>query len=84
MRHLSYKSTSFARKRVPIHSETSDHGLKVVTLPFSTASFKRIMTFHQKVTRLVFSVNCLVDSGLTRLRYGDEYFREPMKSNFSM
>ena len=26
MRHLSYKSTSFAKKSVPIHSETSDRG----------------------------------------------------------
>ena len=52
MRHLFYKSTSFARKSVPIHSKTSDCGLKAVTLPFSMASFERIMTFRQEVTRL--------------------------------
>ena len=96
MRHLSYKSVSFARKSVPIHSETSDRALKAVTLPFSTSSFERIMTFRQDVMRLsrdskadsklrlVFLVNLFVDSGLTRLRHGDGYCQEPRKSDFSM
>ena len=52
MRHLSYKSMSFAKKSIHVHSETSDRGLKVVTLPFSMASFEHIMTFCQEVTRL--------------------------------
>ena len=97
MQHLSYKSTSFAKKSDPIHSETSDRGLKVLALSFSRASLERIMVFCQEVTRLscdgkadsklrlVFSVNHVVASGLTRLRNGDGCFREPrISSNFFM
>ena len=80
MQHLSHKSTSFAKKSSPIHSETSDRGLKVLALSFSRASLERIMVFCQEVTRLscdgkadsklrlVFSVNRVVASGLTRRR----------------
>ena len=86
MQHLSYKFTSFAKKSGPIHSETSDCGLKMFTLSFSRASLERIMVFCQEVTRLscdgkadsklrlVFSVNRAVASGLTRLRNGDGCF----------
>ena len=52
MWHMLYRSTSFANKSVPILSETSDRGLKVVPLPFSTVSFERSMTFRQEATRL--------------------------------
>ena len=97
MRHLSYKSMSFTKKSAPIHSKTSDRKLKVVPLSFSRASFERIMKFRQEVMRLscdgkadsklrlVFSVNRVVASELTSLRYRDGCFREPRKSsNFSM
>ena len=39
MQHLSYKSSSFAKTSVPIHSEMSASGLKEVTLSFSRAVF---------------------------------------------
>ena len=39
MQHLWYKSTSFAKTSVPIHSEMSVHGLKEVTLSISRDSF---------------------------------------------
>ena len=39
MRHLSYKSTSFEKTSIPIHSEMSARGLKEVTLSFSRDSF---------------------------------------------
>ena len=97
MRHLSYKSLSLAKRNIPIHSKTSASGLKEVSLSFSRALFEHSITFHQEVTRLsfhgkadselrlVFSVNCVVASGLTRLRHRDSCFREPRKSsNYSM
>ena len=82
MRHMSYKLSSFAKTSVPIHSKTSVSRLKEVTLSFSRVSFD-VLTFRQEVTRLscddkadskmrlVFSVNDVVASGLTRLRKGD-------------
>ena len=39
MWHLSYKSSSFAKTSVPIHSETSVSGLKEVMLSFSRVLF---------------------------------------------
>ena len=35
IQHLSYKSSSFARESIPIHSDTSASILKEVTLSFS-------------------------------------------------
>ena len=58
MRHLSYKSTSFARTSIPIHSETSENGLKEVTAVIFRDSFERIMTFLQDVTRLSCDNGC--------------------------
>ena len=48
MRHLAYKSSSFAKTSVPIHSEKSASGLKEVTLPFSTVSFDILRCFIKK------------------------------------
>ena len=51
MRHL-YKSTSFVKTSIPIHSETSEEVFEGSFAAFSRDLFKYTMTFLQKFIRL--------------------------------
>ena len=74
--HLSYKSTSFAKTSVPIHTKKSANELKEVTLPFSRLRSDIFMTFRYEVTSMSCDFETEADEMAGRSNFGSPVFVE--------
>ena len=58
MRHSLHKSTTIAKKIIPIHGEITAHGVKEANIAISKSLFERNVTFPHKFTRISHDNGC--------------------------